>query len=98
MKLVEFKNEMVELMFDENSETTRGYVSLVDYPEMYPQARGGFAGGSDGIDFVRLDEETISYRINTEETTGDWELQNGLNDVENFDEFISDLVSALNQE
>jgi hypothetical protein len=98
MKLAEFKNEMVELMFNENSETTRGYVSLVDYPEMYPQARGGFGGGSDGIDFVRLDDETISYRINTESSTGDWGLKNGLNDEENFDEFISDLVSALNQE
>jgi hypothetical protein len=95
MKLEEFKKEMIELIFDENSETNRGYVSMVDYPEMYPQPQGGYAGGSDGIDFVRLDEGTIAYRINTEEATQGWEISSGLNNEFNFDEFVTSLVDAL---
>jgi len=97
MKLADLKNEMVELGFDENSETTRGYVSLVDFPEMYPQHGGGFGGGSNGIDFVRLDDETICYRTNTEDSTGDWMVESGLGNESNFDDFINSLVSALSE-
>jgi hypothetical protein len=89
-----FKEEMTEYQCDKSEIK---YLSLVDYPEMYPQTGGGFGGGSDGIDYVRLDDETIAYRINTEETTGDWELQSGLNDEKNFDEFICNLAKSFNQ-
>lgn len=71
---------MVEKVFNQNSETTRGYVII---------------NNSQGIDFVRLDEGTIAYRINTEEWVGDWELESNLNDESHFDYFIEDLIPYL---
>jgi len=60
MTIAEFRNEMVEKVFNQNSETVRGYVSLNDYK---------------GIYFVRLDEDTIAYRINTNGRDYDWKIE-----------------------
>lgn len=87
MKIREFKNEM-SCCFDECSDTTKGFVSVVFYDTTYGTQE------SDGFQFVRLDDETIAYRIDKLDFTGDWEIERFSNE-DDVNSFIEDMRESL---